>query len=91
MTDIVLRDIDPRLRQRIQQVADARGWDLPHALSHLLELGLEASDVRRDPAFDGREADILAGAIAAMEQVPDDPGFALIGRAPAGTGEPSPD
>ena len=91
MTDIVLRDIDPRLRQRIQQVADARGWDLPHTLSHLLELGLETADVECAPAFDGREADILAGAIAALEQVPDDPGFALIGRAPPGAAEPPPD
>lgn len=80
MTDIVLKDIDPALRARIEQVAQAHGWTLPDALQKLLEAGLEASEGGRQ-VFDGREQDILAQAIAAMEQVPNDPGFALIGRA----------
>ena len=80
MTDIVLKDIDPALRARIEQVAQAHGWSLPDALQRLLEAGLEASEGGRQ-GFDGREQDILAEAIAAMEQVPNDPGFALIGRA----------
>lgn len=86
MTDIVLRDIDPELRQRIERVADAYGWELPRTLGHLLELGLQAALEGWGPLLDGRESDILAQAIAAMEQVPDDPGFALIGRAPADDG-----
>ena len=90
MTDIVLRDIDPKLQARIRQVADARGWELPRTLAYLLELGLEEAKAH-NVAFDGREVDILAGAIAAMEQVPDDPGFALIGRVASGAGESPPD
>lgn len=85
MTDIVLKDIDPALRARIEQVAQAHGWSLPDALQKLLEAGLEAIEDGRRQVFDGREEGILAQAIAAMEQVPNDPGFALIGRAgPAG-------
>lgn len=81
MTDIVLKDIDPALRARIEQVAQAHGWGLPDALQKLLEAGLEAIEGGRLQVFDGREENILAQAIAAMEQVPNDPGFALIGRA----------
>lgn len=90
MTDIVLRDIDPKLQERIRQVANAHGWELPRTLAFLLELGLEEAKAH-SAAFDGREMDILAGAIAALEQEPDDPGFALIGRAPPGPGESPPD
>ena len=86
MTDIVLRDIDPALQARIERVARARGWDVPGALARLLETGLESVEAALAPDLDGREADVLVGAIAAMERMPDDPGFALIGRAgPAGS------
>lgn len=82
MTDIVLRDVDPALRARIEAVARRHGWDLPDALAQLLEAGLRASEApgAAPVQFAGRERDALAGAIAALEQVPDDPGFALIGR-----------
>lgn len=87
MTDIVLRDIDPALKARIERVARVRGWDVPEALARLLETGLESVEAALAPDLDGREADVLVGAIAAMERMPDDPGFALIGRAgPAGSG-----
>lgn len=82
MNDIVLRDIDPKLQAHIQQVADAHGWELPRALQHLLELGLAAAGRHAAPDWNHAEAGVLAEAIAAMEQVPNDPGFALIGRAP---------
>jgi len=86
MTDIVLRDIDPALKGRIERVARVRGWDVPGALARLLEIGLESVEAALAPDLDGREADVLGGAIAAMERMPDDPGFALIGRAgPAGS------
>lgn len=81
MTDIVLKDIDPALRARIEQVAQVHGWSLPEALQKLLDAGLQAIEGGRRPTFDGREEGILAEAIEAMEQVPNDPGFALIGRA----------
>ena len=40
MTDIVLKDIDPILADRIRRVSEARGWDVHHTLMNLLEQGL---------------------------------------------------
>ena len=40
MTDIVLKDIDPVLADRIRRVAEARGWNMHDTLYHLLEHGL---------------------------------------------------
>lgn len=81
MSDIVLKDIDNQLQARIQAVADAHGWDLPRALTHLLKVGLAASRPKSSPEWNRGEEDAMTQAIAALEQVPDDPGFALIGRA----------
>ena len=81
MTDIVLKDADPVLVDRIKRVADARGWTLPRALQSLLEQGLHVYEGDGSVRLDNSEADALQAAIAAMEQVPDDPGYAAIGRA----------
>lgn len=80
MTDIVLKDADPVLVDRIRRVADARGWTLPRALQSLLEQGLHVYEGDGSVRLDNSEADALQAAIAAMEQVPDDPGYAAIGR-----------
>jgi hypothetical protein len=80
MTDIVLRDADPVLVDRIKRVADARGWPLPRALQYLLEQGLHVYEGDGSVRLDNAEADALAAAIAALEGVPDDKGYALIGR-----------
>ena len=82
MIDIVLKDIDPALRERIERVARAEGWSLPQALAKLLEAGLRSSEHKRS-SFDDREQGVLAAAVAALQDVPDDPGFASIGRMPA--------
>lgn len=79
MTDLILRDIDPRLAARIRRVAEANGWEVHDAILHLLERGLYASDGGA-LRFDSRESDVLQSAVAALERVPDDPGFSLIGR-----------
>ena len=71
MTDIVLKDADPILFDRIRRVADARGWDLPHALQDLLEQGLHVYEGDGSVRFDNTEADALAAMIKALEQVPD--------------------
>jgi len=81
MTDIVLKDADPVLVDRIKRVADARGWTMPRALQYLLEQGLHVYEGDGSVRLDNSEADALQAAIAAMEQVPDDPGYAAIGRA----------
>ena len=80
MTEIVLRDIDPVLADRIRRVADARRWDLPRTLQYLLEQGLYAVEADMNVRFSDTDSDALREAIAALEQVPSDPGFSLIGR-----------
>lgn len=82
MTDIVLKDIDPVLSERIRQISQARGWDLPATLQWLLEQGLYSSEQGTAVSLDERESGALEEAISALEQVPDDSGFALIGRTP---------
>ncbi len=81
MTDIVLKDADPVLVDRIKRVADARGWTIPRALQYRLEQGLHVYDGDGSVRFENTEVDAQQAAIAALEQVPDDPGYAAIGRA----------
>ena len=90
MTDIVLRDIDAVLADRIRRIADAHGWSLADALMRLLEQGLHACEGELGARLDQEERDVLQAAILALEGVPDDPGLALIGRAP-GEGPVVPD
>ncbi len=80
MTDIVLRDADPILIDRIRRVAQARDWTMAHAMQYLLEQGLHVYEGDGSVRFDNTEADALAAMIKALEQVPDDPGYASIGR-----------
>jgi hypothetical protein len=83
MTDIVLRDIDPLLAERIKRLGDDHGWSVHETLLRILERGLHACEDRGPMHFEANEAGVLEEAIAAMEEVPSDPGFALIGRAGA--------
>ena len=83
MTDIVLRDIDPLLFERLRRIGEARGWDIPDTLLHVMTHGLEGFEGGSAPVFADAEAHALEAAIAALEHVPNDPGFALIGRAQA--------
>jgi hypothetical protein len=80
MTDIVLRDIDPVLAERIRRIGEARGWSASETLQRLLEHGLHVVEGDGAVRLDPKESDVLSSAISAMEQVPNDPGFALIGR-----------
>lgn len=82
MTDLVLRDIDPALADRIKQVADARGWTMHATLETLIDRGLQACESGLHVHFDPRESDALEEAIRAMQGVQNDQGFGLIGRAP---------
>ncbi len=79
MTDLVLRDIDPVLAERIRKVARTNGWDVHETILHLIERGLYASEGGA-LRFDGSESDVMQSVIAALETVPNDPGFSLIGR-----------
>ena len=82
MTDIVLRDADPILIDRIGRVAQARDWTMAHAMQYLLEQGLHVYEGDGSVRLDTSEADALQAAIAALEGVPSDPGYASIGRVP---------
>ena len=84
MTEIVLHDIDQVLVDRIRRVADARGWTVPRTLLHLLEQGLHVYEGDGRVHFDSAEDDALRAAVAALESIPDDSGFAMIGKVPAG-------
>ncbi|HZW19354.1 MAG TPA: hypothetical protein VFF71_11165 [Luteimonas sp.] len=92
MTEIVLHDVDQMLVDRIKRVADARGWTLPRTLLHLLEQGLHVYEGDGSVRFDSAENDVLEAAMAALEDIPDDSGFALIGKVPRADepGEPGP-
>lgn len=83
MPDLILRDIEPGLLDRVRRLADARGSSLEDALRLLLDRGLACTS---DPhaGLDDLDARVLQEAILALEQVPSDPGFALIGRAGPG-------
>jgi hypothetical protein len=70
MTDIVLKDIDPVLADRIRRAAAARGWDLHETLLHLLELGLFTCESEVRTGFNDKEVDVLSDAIAALRDVP---------------------
>ncbi|HEX2594867.1 MAG TPA: hypothetical protein VHL61_00215 [Luteimonas sp.] len=92
MTDIVLRDIDSVLADRIGRLAQAHGWSHPRTLLHVLEQGLHACESDGSVGLAEQEARVLQAAIQAMEHVPSDPGFALIGRAgPVPEAAPQPD
>ena len=86
MTEIVVRDIDPVLSERIARVAQARGWTMQDALVHLLEQGLFACEAELAARFNDSDAQALQEAIAALEGIPSDPGFSLIGRLESSNG-----
>ncbi len=76
MTDLMLRDIDPILAERIRRVSVARGWTQHETILHLLEQGLFASEEEvRGGGFEDLEVDALADAIAALKEVPAGKGF----------------
>ncbi len=80
MPDLILRDIEPALLDRVRRLADTRGCSLETALLALLDRGLACTD-NFDGGLDEFAARALQEAIIALEKIPSDPGFALIGRA----------
>lgn len=75
MTDIVLKDIDPVMEDRIRRVAEARGWSTHEAIFTLLELGLFSCEQEVHGGFDDQEASVLSAAINALKDVPSGRGF----------------
>ncbi len=75
MTDIVLKDIDPLLAERIRRIAAARGWSMHDTLFNLIEQGLFHCEVEVRSGFDDGEVDALTAAINALKEVPAGKGF----------------
>ncbi|WAC62743.1 hypothetical protein OVA13_15295 [Pseudoxanthomonas sp. SL93] len=75
MTDIVLKDIDPILADRIRRVSEARGWDVHHTLMNLLEQGLFVCEAEVRGGFNDTEVNVLSDAINALKDVPPGKGF----------------
>lgn len=80
MVEIVLREADAVLMDRIDRVARRSGWDRATALMHVLERGLDVCEGNGELRLENGETDALQAAYEALNDVPDDPGFARIGR-----------
>lgn len=44
MTDLLIRDLDSILTERIQRLSAARGWSIDETIARLIEHGLFATD-----------------------------------------------
>lgn len=80
MGELALDAFDEVLRGRIARLAQRRGWDLQRTVRHVLEEGLQVAESPATAALDHSEADALAEALRALREVPDDPGYSMIGR-----------
>ncbi|QIL19630.1 hypothetical protein [Thermomonas sp. HDW16] len=80
MTDLVLRDIAPDLAERIRKLAELQGRSVHDVMAEVLDAGVFACEIKLRKQLDLEEEAALKQAIAALEQVPDDTGFGLIGR-----------
>jgi len=70
MVDLVLRNVDPLLVERIRRVAVARGWTREETCTALLEQGLFASELEVRGGFIDPEVNALSEAIAALQALP---------------------
>jgi len=70
MADVILRDVDPLLLERIRRLAVARGWTREHTCMVLLEQGLFAGEHEMSHGFEHPEVDVLSEAIHALQALP---------------------
>jgi hypothetical protein len=80
MTDLVLRDLQPGLAGRIRKLAELQGRSVHEVMAEVLEAGVHACELKLRKQLDLEEETALKQAIAALELVPNDAGFGLIGR-----------
>lgn len=80
MTDLVLRDLAPDLASRIRKLAELQGRSMHEVMAEVLDAGVQACEVTLRKQLDLDEAAALKHAIAALELVPNDAGFGLIGK-----------
>ncbi len=70
MADLILRDVDPLLLERIRRLAVARGWTREYTCMVLLEQGLFAGEHEMSHGFGNIEVDALSEAIHALQALP---------------------
>ncbi|MCL7715857.1 hypothetical protein [Stenotrophomonas mori] len=70
MADVILRDLDPLLLERIRRLAVARGWTREQTCAVLMEQGLFASEYEVRNGFENAEVDALSEAIQALHALP---------------------
>lgn len=75
MADLVIRDLEGLLAERIRRIADARGWSVAETVTRLLEHGLFMVEAEVRGGFNDREVNALSEAIAALRAVPQGPTF----------------
>lgn len=75
MTDLLIRDLDSILTERIQRLSAARGWSIDETIARLIEHGLFAMEAEVRGGFSDPEVDALADAIAALRAVPQGASF----------------
>lgn len=80
MSQTVLIDLPPHVLERVQRLGAAYGWGLQPTLMHLLEHGLFTCEADNAARFNEDDASALQAAINALRDIPDDPGFSMIGR-----------
>lgn len=81
MADILLRDIDPEMAERIKAMARERDWPIHDVILHLLRQGLGMvaplppvpGDIARlSGAWDDSEARVFDEAMRALRALPDE-------------------
>ncbi|MCW4456541.1 hypothetical protein OK348_17320 [Flavobacterium sp. MXW15] len=75
MPDLMLRDVDPLLLERIRRISVARGWTQQQTVLALIEQGLFVSEHEVRSGFANPEVDALSEAIAALKALPAGSGF----------------
>lgn len=85
MADILLRDIDPEMAERIKALARQRGWPIQDVILHLLKQGLGMVEPLPAPvpgdiarlagAWEDDESRAFREAMQAFEKLPDDTAY----------------
>ncbi len=84
MTDITIKNIRPKVAERLQRLAELQGLSLDVVGSEALTIGVDAIEDRvRKHLLNTREQVALKDAIEHIQKVPDD-AFGLIGRKTGG-------
>ena len=82
MPDLVLRNIAPKLEERIQRLAQLQGFTPEAVALQAFQIGFEAYEAKvRKDLLNTREQSALKEAISEIQKVPDAT-FGLIGKLP---------